>query len=272
VNVRNGKVKVEKGTVSNAMKRTRGEIIFDLLSEHIDVTIARRWFAELSTVKEQFLTWMVPMMYYLYGGPSLHGVGRSGESEVDMTSVWTRNVAGEKIDIDEEFVFDMHTKEGKKAGSGSRYFREESSRVLNECIGHWPRDLKNFYLAWRARCPPTLEGSEYEFVGDWQPPGAQKMPRLAGNQAAVVDDEDDDEDREEDEIENEDREVEENSVGEEKKGDVNVIEEREVDHDEGKRKRTRSSYKVVGVTAAMDGNEGRGKTKRARPSVNGNKK
>ncbi len=179
MSVREGKGKVEKGSITNAMKKARGGIIFDALSEcGVDVRIARKWFDELNTVKEQFLTWMVPMMYYLYGGPRLHGIDdASMREEGERKGEWTSNVKGEKIEMNEDFIYDMHTREGKKAGSGSKYFREESSRVLNECIEYWPRDLKTFYLTWREHCPPTLEGGV--FVGDWKPKESKGLLRLS---------------------------------------------------------------------------------------------
>ncbi len=201
--VREGKGKVEKGTITNAMKKARGGIIFDALSEcGVDVTIPRKWFDELNTVKEQFLTWMVPMMYYLYGGPTLHGINHESMRVGERKGEWTSNIKGEKIEINEDFIYDMHTREGKKAGSGSKYFREESSRVLNECIEYWPRDLKTFYLTWREHCPPTLEGGV--FVGDWKPKESKPLLKLRLEDMKGESEESEDMDDEEEENEDDD--------------------------------------------------------------------
>jgi hypothetical protein len=153
--------------------KDRGAIIFDELAKYLDVEVAQEWFLELGTVREQFLTWLLPLAYYLFSGPELHGMdivsGYGKDDERWSWREWSKNVKGEKIEIDEEYVYDKHTREGKKRGKDGEHFRLESSKVFPECEAYWPRDMKTFYQVWRANeASPTLEGSEGEFVGDWK--------------------------------------------------------------------------------------------------------
>ena len=51
----------------------------------------------------------------------------------------------EKLELD-EFVFDMHTSEGKKRGKSKEDFKREGCFVLNENEKYLRKDWKNFYV------------------------------------------------------------------------------------------------------------------------------
>lgn len=154
----------------------RGDIIFDALSRYVDTSVARSWFKDLSGHDEQYLTWMLPLAYFLYGSPPLHGTTQT----VDPSPHWTLNIlqskhdrSVERISITEDYVYDGHTRQGQQKGRGLEYFLLESSTVIPESISFWPRDLKNFHKIWRLGRWSDFQ--EHEFIGDWRPKDVLKV-------------------------------------------------------------------------------------------------
>ncbi len=113
----------------------------EYLEERLDVSI--KWYKELAGIKEDFLTWEMMCIMILRRGQ----MQKNTVDEVNpktLLPMVKMNLMNMPIEVD-EWVFDMHTKEGKRLGRGTEYFADVSSVVENEDPGV-NRVYKDAYL------------------------------------------------------------------------------------------------------------------------------
>ena len=131
--------------VNRRRKKHVEYIIFDLLEEFMEknceslvpyVDIAVRWFTEIKT-KERSLCYVVLILAVLNAPPKNNEI-----EKVDVKKFFTKNLGGEKIDID-SFVVDMHTRRGRIEGSDRVKFAFEGSVVEDEFL--FRPEYKDFY-------------------------------------------------------------------------------------------------------------------------------
>lgn len=112
------------------------------------ISIAEKWYAEIQNMDEEFLTWQYMMLIYLrnidiydtidtYDGPLPN-------KQKYLYNLLERNINGETIEFD-EYVLDMHTREGKRLGRFEGYFADVSSQVCNETL-NIDQKCKDAYL------------------------------------------------------------------------------------------------------------------------------
>lgn len=97
------------------------------MKEFVDIGV--RWFKELSPIKEEFLCWQYLLLIIINNRPILPYVEDPKAKE--LSKLYRRNVNQKVVEFD-EWVYDMHTKIGKKSGKSFLYFATESSKVHNE--------------------------------------------------------------------------------------------------------------------------------------------
>ncbi len=118
-------------------------MIFDLMKAYFSkyknayleerLNVAIRWYKELSGIKEDFLPWAMMCIMILRKDT----LQRNTVDEVDAKTLMPMvkmNILNLPIEVD-EWVFDMHTKEGKRRGKGAEHFADVSSVVENEDPG-----------------------------------------------------------------------------------------------------------------------------------------
>lgn len=152
--IQNYKISLEKGEMdsfywarlidlSNPIpKNKKRDIIFDpfwIKFTQSEIKIMKEWYYELYNIKERFLTFYVPLIYII--------TGKKNYSEVwDVGERWKRypivNLFAPSLELD-EYVYDIHTKIGKRKGRGVIDFVREGSQVKNEFIVS--EELSNFY-------------------------------------------------------------------------------------------------------------------------------
>lgn len=125
--------------------------IFKALSLYIDVKIPLLWYKEIKT-KERFLTWLIPLLYYLYGSD-----GPNSTKNMLFDDVWD-NQKMYKIDID-DYVMDKHTHNG--IDKTTKYFAETGAYVFPESTTHISQILKTLYESVRSSTP-----FQYKYVHD----------------------------------------------------------------------------------------------------------
>lgn len=134
-------------------------MIFYLLNEILGkdkkykkyVEIGKRWYRELSPLKEDFLCWQTILLFWLKDNKENkkyyipYEVEKEDEKVIKhLTELYEINLLGNVVEFD-EWVYDMHTKIGKRRGKGSHYFATESSFVCNE-FENVNQVYKNAYL------------------------------------------------------------------------------------------------------------------------------
>lgn len=93
------------------------------------VEIGVKWYKELNPIKEDFLAWQYLVLVIVKNMPLTPYHEREGIAE--LRKLYRRNVRGDVMVFD-EWVYDMHTRIGRRSGKGSVYFGLESSMVSNE--------------------------------------------------------------------------------------------------------------------------------------------
>ena len=172
--------------------------------------IAKRWYVELSPIKEEFLTWQT-ILIAITKGMNPQPVKPVENAHIkDLSGLYKRNILRHPITLD-DWVFDMHTKIGKTRGKNSAHFATVSSIVYNERADIVQR-YKKAYTRWKIFQSSTEEHDDDEDDEDDDD----------------EDDEDDDDEDEDDDDEDEDEEEEEEEDDEE---DEEEDEEDEEDED-----------------------------------------
>jgi hypothetical protein len=101
-------------------------------------------FSEISPLKEEFLFWLVPLISMVEKrNPEPFEYPTAEEVHDLMSTYYRKALDGEKIKLD-EYVFDMHVKDGK---GGRIYFANESSKVFPEdpLVNNLYRTIYNQY-------------------------------------------------------------------------------------------------------------------------------
>ena len=133
-------------------------MIFYLLNEVLGkdkkfkpyIEIGKKWYKELSPLKEDFLCWQTILLFWLKDSrkkdiKQYYEPYEEDEKTMEtLYDLYKINLSGKVIEFD-EWVYDMHTKIGKKRGKGSEYFATESSVVCNESV-YVNQMYKNAYL------------------------------------------------------------------------------------------------------------------------------
>ncbi len=175
-------------------------LIFDLIKAYIQtlgetrswfmtlLDVAVRWFKELNPIKEDFLTWHLLLCALLRPDSPSNTV-----CDVDarqLMPIIKRNVLGTSIEL-EDFVLDMHTKQGKRVGRDSKFFADVSSMVVNEdpninvlwkvaYLEHKGGDVSHYHLP-----QPTMEVVHQQDVA--QPTPQQVAPEEDSQPTVQVD-------------------------------------------------------------------------------------
>lgn len=132
-------------------EKNKDDIIFECLNMkeyNIKyINIAKKWHKEIKT-KEQFLTWLVPLAYYLFiNDNEFINDYEIINANIDLkSSIWT---SADKIPIlkFDEYVMDKHTKLGHN--KTTKYFAEVSSVVIPESK-YVSKILKDLYICCRS--------------------------------------------------------------------------------------------------------------------------
>jgi hypothetical protein len=105
----------------------------DIKSKYLKiVNIMITWTKELKEIKENFLPWLVLLISLLKkNNPILECKLPSQKTLNTYYKLLEKNLRHEKMDID-EYVMDMHTREGKKLNKGPVHFANVSSIVIPE--------------------------------------------------------------------------------------------------------------------------------------------
>lgn len=102
------------------------------------IDVAEKWYEELNTLKERFLTYYLPIIVWTFE--------KKIDGKMYPIKPWKgyvfRNVM-EKPLVFDEYIYDMHTKEGKRMGKCEQEFIKEGSQVRNEYV--FFEELKRFY-------------------------------------------------------------------------------------------------------------------------------
>lgn len=93
------------------------------------VDIGIKWFKELSPIREEFLCWQNLLLIIVKNSSLVPYVERPEVKE--LAKLYRKNVKETVIEFD-EWVYDMHTKIGRKSSKSFAYFGTESSKVVNE--------------------------------------------------------------------------------------------------------------------------------------------
>ena len=108
------------------------------------LTIAERWYVELSPIKEEFLTWQTILIAITKG---MNPQTVTHQKMEGLSVLYKRNILRHPITLD-DWVFDMHTKIGKTKGKNSAHFATVSSLVANESKDIIQR-YKKAYTQWK---------------------------------------------------------------------------------------------------------------------------
>jgi len=150
-----------KGKVETHLRCRKPEyLIFDILlrmarrnedAEMVDyLEIGIKWFKEINT-KEDFMCWLMPLMLMIgMGDFELDDLNNRvcGCSEEGWIKRYGVNLSNEVIEID-DYVLDMHTREGKGRGMGGVEFALEGSYVVNES-GVIDDELRRVYTGYKV--------------------------------------------------------------------------------------------------------------------------
>ena len=94
-------------------------------------TILKDWFKDIKNLKESFLTWMIILVHWIEERPIR--VEKELSFETEALEIWLKDNREKRLQFD-EYVYDMHTKDGRKHDirGTTEYFVKESSRVFPE--------------------------------------------------------------------------------------------------------------------------------------------
>lgn len=122
------------------------------------------WFKEISPLKEEYLTWQ-NILLIIIKNSSLNIFEEEPKFKDKLHLMYYRNTKNIPVKFD-EYVYDMHTKVGRKHGKTSSYFALESSKVTNEdpTIN---KDYKEAYIYSKLISDPNYcekESEYFEFI------------------------------------------------------------------------------------------------------------
>jgi hypothetical protein len=106
------------------------------ISEYIK--IGEKWYKEIDNLKERFLTYFMPLLVWIFN--------KKKDGNIFKITNWkdylVKNIKDKTLIFD-DFIYDMHTKKGKKNGKSAIDFIKEGSIVINEDI--FFEEIKRFY-------------------------------------------------------------------------------------------------------------------------------
>jgi hypothetical protein len=156
---------------------------------------AERWYRELGALKEAALCVAMCVQWLL----TTLRTGPHAEAEVWIDADGQADVfshVGEPLELD-EYVLDMHTRAGRRAGKGRAVFAAEGALVVRECARVTRPEYKRFYELLKQRQDGAVaamtgdlrRGAEHRNRRDWGPDdraAGERVPALRGPGAGDV--------------------------------------------------------------------------------------
>lgn len=93
------------------------------------ISIGIKWFKELKNLKESFLCWQNIILIMIKEKDITDYIPH--EKSKELYKLYKNNIMGKIMKFD-DWVYDSHTKIGRREGKDLRYFAAESSKVFNE--------------------------------------------------------------------------------------------------------------------------------------------
>ena len=125
-------------------KKLKGMELENFMKIH---KLSMKWFHEIGNLKEKFLCWYLPLYILCFNNKlkeyKVDEVKRVGREEEEVVELYKQVLDGNEFMFD-EYVKDMHTRDGREVGKGGKEFALNGSFVKNEWKGV-NQDWKNIY-------------------------------------------------------------------------------------------------------------------------------